>query len=192
MDGILLTICLRFCVVANWLLARKYLNTPPRFIPPAMTTQSDKPNTDDNNNRPLAENEKIGAKLAQADAGSSAQGKPADQRATKHSDSPNYGDFGHAPLSDEEMNGPVAAGANHGAAASTTPAADQRGSAPQNLNNEAVRATMNNEYEDRREAAKLDDPRYGSGTRNWETAEPANRTEQSDIDTDEEYRPAAN
>jgi hypothetical protein len=148
-----------------------------------MKTQEDKPNTDDNNNRSLAENEKIGAELA---------GKPVDQMATKHSESPNYGDFGHAPLSDEEMNGPVAAGANHGAAAPTTPAPDQRGSAPQNLNNEAVRATMNDEYGDRREAAKLDDPRYGSGTRNWETAEPANRTTQADIDTNEEYQPTAN
>ena len=147
-----------------------------------MKTQADNPNTDDNNKRPLAENEKIGAKLA---------GKPVDQRSTKHSDSPNYGDFGHAPLSDEEMNGPVAAGANRGAAAPNTAAPDQRGSAPQNLNNEAVRATMNDEYGDRREAEKLDDPRYGSGTRNWETAEPANRTQQSDIDTNEEYRPAA-
>ncbi|QIL77500.1 hypothetical protein [Hymenobacter sp. HDW8] len=148
-----------------------------------MKTQADEPNTDDNNNRPLAENEKVGAKLAN---------KPVGQRSTQHSDTPNYGDFGHAPLSDEEMNGPVAAGANYGTAASNTPAPDQRGSAPQNLNNEAVRATMNDESDDRREAAKLDDPRYGSGTRNWETAEPANRTTQADIDTDEEYRPAAN
>src|SRR5919107_112256 len=113
-----------------------------------MKTQPDQPNTDDNNKRPLAENEKIGAKLA--------HGKSVGQRSTPSSDSPNYGDFGHAPLSDEEMNGPVAAGANHGAAAPSNTAPEQRGSAPQNLNNEAVRATMNDESEDRREAAKLD------------------------------------
>lgn len=156
-----------------------------------MKTQSDKPDTDDNNSRPLAENEKIGAELAHNDANSPTQGQPAGhQAAPQNSDTPNYGDFGHAPLADEEMNGPAAAGTNPGgAAAPSTPAPDQRGAAPQNLATGAVRATINDEPEDRREAAKLDDPRYGSGTRNWETAEPANRTKQSDIDTNEEYQP---
>jgi hypothetical protein len=159
-----------------------------------MKTQSDKPNTDDNNSRPLAENEKIGAELAHEDANSQTQGRPAGRKvASQNSSTPNYGDFGHAPLSDEEMNGPVAAGTNPGgAAAPSTAAPDQRGSAPQNLNTAGVRATMNEEFDERRAAEKLDDPRYGSGTRNWETAEPANRTKQSDIDTDEEYQPAAN
>ncbi|SMB91867.1 hypothetical protein SAMN00120144_2478 [Hymenobacter roseosalivarius DSM 11622] len=157
-----------------------------------MKTQADDPNTDDNNSRSLAENEKVGAKLAQENP-EHTTGRTAGKNAVPQTsqDTPNYGDFGHAPLSDEEMNGPVAAGANRGAAASSTPAPDQRGAAPQNLNNEAVRATTNDESDDRREAAKLDDPRYGSGTRNWETAEPANRTTQADIDTNEEYRPAA-
>jgi hypothetical protein len=158
-----------------------------------MKTQSDKPNTDDNNSRPLAENEQIGAQLAHDNPINTA-GRTAGKNAVPQSShTPNYGDFGHAPLSDEEMNGPVAAGTNPGgAAAPSTPAPDQRGAAPQNLAPGAVRATMNDETDERREAAKLDDPRYGSGTRNWETAEPANRTKQSDIDTNEAYQPAAN
>lgn len=157
-----------------------------------MKAQPDKPATDDNNNRPLAENEKIGTQLAHDNPNHTA-GRTAGKNAVpQDSHTPNYGDFGHAPLSDEEMNGPVAAGTNPGgAAAPSTPAPDQRGSAPQNLAPGAVRATMNDETDDRRDAAKLDDPRYGSGTRNWETAEPANRTKQSDIDTNEEYQPAA-
>lgn len=157
-----------------------------------MKTEADKLNTDDNNSRSLAENEKIGAKLAH-DNPDHTTGRTAGKNATPQtSHAPNYGDFGHAPLSDEEMNGPVAAGTNPGgAAAPNTPAPDQRGAAPQNLAPGAVRATMNDEVADRREAAKLDDPRYGSGTRNWETAEPANRTQQSDIDTNEEYQPTA-
>ena len=156
-----------------------------------MKTQANKPDTDDNNRRSMAENEKIGAQLAHDASDLHAHGQPAgDNAVPQTSHTPNYGDFGHAPLSDEEMNGPVAAGANRGAAAPSTPAPNQRGAAPQNLNTAAVRASLNKEDDERRAAEQLDDPRYGSGTRNWETAEPANRTKQSDIDTNEEYRPA--
>lgn len=158
-----------------------------------MKTPSNKPNTDDNNRRPLAENEKLGTRLAHEASDLHTHGQTAgDNAVPQTSHTPNYGDFGHAPLSDEEMNGPVAsAGTNPGgAAAPTTPAPNQRGAAPQNLNTGAVQATMNSEFDERRAAEQLDDPRYGSGTRNWETAEPANRTKQSDIDTNEEYRPA--
>lgn len=158
----------------------------------SMKTQPDNPNTDDNNRRPLAENEETGTKLAHSAPELHTEGLPAGENAVAQtSHTPNYGDFGHAPLSDAGLNGSVAAGTTpRGAAAPSVPAPDQRGAAPQNLNPAAVRATINAETDDRREAEKLDDPRYGSGTRNWETAEPANRTRQSDVDTDDEYRPA--
>lgn len=84
--------------------------------------------------------------------------------------SPAYGEFGapHANASND-----VPAG---GVAAPSVAAPEQRGSAPQNLATDEVKATQQAPGEERREAYKQDDPRYGSGTRNWETSEPANRS----------------
>jgi hypothetical protein len=87
---------------------------------------------------------------------------------------PTYGEFG-AP----EPALP-AEGVPGGVAAPSTPAPEQRGSAPQNLATGEVKAAHNAESAERRESYKEDDPRYGSGTRNWETREPANRSNGSE------------
>ena len=111
--------------------------------------------------------------------------KRADQPATPGaSTTPAYGDFGHAPDTAPAQSGtPTDQSGNFpGIAAPSTPAPEQRGSAPQNLDTAAVQATHTASEEARREAYAQDDPRYGSGTRNWESAEPANRTEQSSED----------
>ncbi|GAA4005137.1 hypothetical protein GCM10022408_16200 [Hymenobacter fastidiosus] len=109
--------------------------------------------------------------------------RAADVTAPAPSGTPAYGDFGHSP------DNPVtdrAAGTNPGGvAAPSTAAPEQRGGAPQNVDTPAIQATLNASEEDSREAFKADDPRYGGGTRNWETAEPANRTQRSAEDPNE-------
>ncbi|SHI95251.1 hypothetical protein SAMN02745146_2014 [Hymenobacter daecheongensis DSM 21074] len=97
---------------------------------------------------------------------------------------PAYGDFGYAPGTAPAQAGtPTDQSGNfEGIAAPSTPAPEQRGSAPQNLDTAAVQATHNASEEERREAYKKDDPRYGGGTRNWESEEPANRTQHSNED----------
>ena len=98
------------------------------------------------------------------------------------SGTPAYGDFGHAPDAPAAASGttPTDQSGNFaGVAAPTTAAPEQRGSAPQNLDPAAVRATQGASEEERREAYKQDDPRYGGGTRNWASEEPANRTQPS-------------
>ena len=109
--------------------------------------------------------------------------KRADQPATPGaSTTPAYGDFGHAPGTAPQARPGTPtdqSGDFAGIAAPSTAAPEQKGSAPQNLDTAAVQATHNASEEERREAYKEDDPRYGGGTRNWESAEPANRTEQS-------------
>ncbi|TYZ10998.1 hypothetical protein FY528_08080 [Hymenobacter lutimineralis] len=89
---------------------------------------------------------------------------------------PQYGEFGHATPT-ASPSGQRPAGANPGGvAAPSTPAPEQRGSVPQNLDSQEVRAVSDAEYTEQREGWAKDDPRYGSGTRNWETAEPANHS----------------
>ena len=53
---------------------------------------------------------------------------------------------------------------------------EQRGSTPQNLDPSEVRHVEDAEYDEQREGWAKDDPRYGGGTRNWATDEPANHT----------------
>jgi len=88
--------------------------------------------------------------------------------------SPHYGDFGkkHNELVDDQP-----AGTNPGGtAAPTTTDPNQQGGAAQNLDTSDVVATQDAPEEDRRAAYAADDPRYGGGTSNWPTNEPANRT----------------
>ncbi|WP_303310952.1 hypothetical protein [Hymenobacter sp. BT730] len=87
---------------------------------------------------------------------------------------PSYGEFG-AP-----QNAAPVEGVPGGVPAPSTPAPEQRGSAPQNLATGEVKAAHNAESDERRASYKEDDPRYGSGTRNWETREPANRSNGSE------------
>ncbi|GAA3953564.1 hypothetical protein [Hymenobacter algoricola] len=101
------------------------------------------------------------------------------------SGTPAYGDFGHEPGAPNATAARPTDATPHGVAAPSTAAPEQRGGAPQNLDTAAVRATNNASEEDSREAYKKDDPRYGGGTRNWETDEPANRTEHSAEDAND-------
>ncbi|SHK86946.1 hypothetical protein [Hymenobacter psychrotolerans] len=90
---------------------------------------------------------------------------------------PQYGDFGHAPEAAAPRIESRPAGNNPGGTAApsyTEP--DQRGSVPQNLAPGTVQNVENAEYDEQRAGWAKDDPRYGSGTRNWETEEPANPT----------------
>ena len=87
---------------------------------------------------------------------------------------PDYGTFGVAPTN-QEVQG--SAGNNPGGAAAPSSAdPNQRGSVPQNLDNADVLDHVDDSYAAQRESYRRDDPRYGGGTRNWPTNEPANRT----------------
>lgn len=100
--------------------------------------------------------------------------------ATTSARTPQYGEFGHAeaPAPTPEQLASRPAGTNpDGVAAPSYVEPAQRGSVPQNLDPEGVRDVKEAEYEDQREGWAKDDPRYGGGTRNWATAEPANKTE---------------
>ncbi|NVO84134.1 hypothetical protein [Hymenobacter terrestris] len=95
-------------------------------------------------------------------------------------DTPKYGEFGHPDTPDGESV------TNGGESAPSVAFAEQRGSAPQNLDSSAVRKAEDAEYDEQREGWAKDDPRYGGGTRNWPTAEPANRTNAPASDAKEE------
>jgi len=117
-----------------------------------------------------------------ANAAASAAGHTAGQGAALPNTSagtPNYGDFGHADpagsTAQTDMTSSRPAGNNPGGTAAPSYAEpDQRGSVPQNLDPEAAREVQDAGYEEQREGWAKDDPRYGSGTRNWATNEPAN------------------
>ena len=106
-----------------------------------------------------------------------ANSAPAEAGVTGASSTPQYGEFGHAET-------PAAAAGKHesrpagtnpgGVAAPSYTEPDQRGSVPQNLAPDEVRKVADAEYDDQRAGWAKDDPRYGSGTRNWQTEEPAN------------------
>ncbi|SDY32552.1 hypothetical protein [Hymenobacter psychrophilus] len=100
-------------------------------------------------------------------------------------DTPNYGEFGHPdnPKAPTNENESVTKG---GESAPSVAFAEQRGSAPQNLDPAAVRQAEDAEYDEQREGWAKDDPRYGGGTRNWPTNEPANHTTAPASDTQEE------
>ncbi|UYZ64767.1 hypothetical protein [Hymenobacter weizhouensis] len=98
------------------------------------------------------------------------------------SGTPQYGDFGHAPTSatSAQQSTPAQPSFNtssaEGAAAPSVAFPEQRGSVPQNLDPAGARRVADAEYEEQREGWAKDDPRYGGGTRNWATNEPANRS----------------
>lgn len=113
---------------------------------------------------------------------------PSRDPAKANHDTPNYGEFGHPdspsqPVNEEES---VTKG---GESAPSVAFTEQRGSAPQNLDPSAVHKAEDAEYDEQREGWAKDDPRYGGGTRNWPTAEPANRTQAPASDTAEESNP---
>ena len=108
---------------------------------------------------------------------------------------PQYGDFGHADspatVTSQEQSRP--AGTNPGGvAAPSTVEPEQRGSTPQNLDPDAVRKVQNDDYETQREGWAKDDPRYGGGTRNWQTNEPANRSTGAESETADSERTNSN
>ncbi|OWP62962.1 hypothetical protein CDA63_11290 [Hymenobacter amundsenii] len=99
-------------------------------------------------------------------------------------DKPNYGDFGHPdnaaqPIKEGES---VTQG---GQSAPSVAFSEQRGSSPQNLDPAAVHKAEDAEYDEQREGWAKDDPRYGGGTRNWATNEPANHTDAPAAEGDE-------
>lgn len=104
--------------------------------------------------------------------------QPNPQAAQPDAGTPHYGDFGKqpataAPASTEHK----PAGTNPGgAAAPDTIDPNQRGSVPQNLDTAGVVNAIGAEDDESRAAWAKDDPRYGSGTRNWPTNEPGNPT----------------
>lgn len=101
------------------------------------------------------------------------------------SGTPHYGEFGHPDDSNPELTAEQLksrpAGTNpDGTAAPTYIEPEQRGSAPQNLDPSRVAEASNGDYDEQRDAWADDDPRYGGGTRNWRTEEPANRSNGSE------------
>lgn len=104
---------------------------------------------------------------------------PQPNAASTATDTPQYGEFGHAetPALTPEQLASRPAGTNPGGVAAPSYAEpEQRGSVPQNLDPDAVRKVEEAGYEEQREGWAKDDPRYGGGTRNWATAEPANKS----------------
>ena len=103
-------------------------------------------------------------------------------------DTPQYGSFGHPdnPASPTNEGESVT---NGGESAPSVAFSEQRGSAPQNLDPAAVREVEDAEYDEQREGWAKDDPRYGGGTSNWPTNEPANRTKAPASDAVEESNP---
>lgn len=109
-------------------------------------------------------------------------GQTAGQDATVPNTSPGtpqYGEFGHAEpaaLTPEQLQSRPAGNNPGGTAAPTYVEPEQRGSAPQNLDPTLANQVEEAEYDVQRDGWAQDDPRYGSGTRNWATNEPANRS----------------
>ncbi|UOG76364.1 hypothetical protein MTX78_07125 [Hymenobacter tibetensis] len=107
------------------------------------------------------------------------------------SGTPQYGDFGHpeSPTASNNQQPDRRAGANpDGQAAPSTVDPLQRGSVPQNLDPQAADLTKDDSYEDQREGWAKDDPRYGGGTRNWATNEPANHSTGAEPETADSER----
>jgi hypothetical protein len=136
-------------------------------------------NTDDFNNAPNKNPENIERGTHSANSGAT----------TGHSDTPKYGDFGHVAGQPTNQQSDRPAGTNpDGEAAPSTADPNQRGSVPQNLNPTEVRNVEDEEYRDQREGWAKDDPRYGGGTRNWATNEPANKSTGSEEETADSER----
>ncbi|OUJ71217.1 hypothetical protein [Hymenobacter crusticola] len=125
-----------------------------------------------------ADNLKIGRDLGKQDndAGEGQNPHIAGEDAVPNtaSQTPQYGTFGVAPATTEVQD---SAGNNPGGtAAPSTPEPSQRGNVAQNQNNADVLDHVDDSYESQRESYRRDDPRYGGGTSNWPTNEPANHT----------------
>ncbi|PJJ59387.1 hypothetical protein [Hymenobacter chitinivorans] len=129
----------------------------------------------------MPENHREGAARAGNSAENGADVPNSPKPNTFASNTPNYGEFGGV------TNNNTTAGTNDvyshsagnnpgGVAAPNVTEPDQRGAAPQNRATGTVLNNLDSDDEVRREANKEDDPRYGSGTRNWATNEPANRS----------------
>ncbi|RPD45021.1 hypothetical protein DNI29_20245 [Hymenobacter sediminis] len=101
---------------------------------------------------------------------------------------PQYGEFGKpsdAAASQAQQAGSLTQG---GQMAPPVAFPEQRGSTPQNLDPSLVRQVSDSEYDEQREGWAQDDPRYGGGTRNWATNEPANRSTGPAAEDDEHPR----
>ncbi|MCB2408114.1 hypothetical protein [Hymenobacter lucidus] len=103
-----------------------------------------------------------------------------DMKPSTPAGTPAYGEFGGAinvaPTTGSDVYSHPAGTNPGGVAAPNVTEPDQKGAAPQNRATDTVVSTQEADAETRREAYKEDDPRYGSGTRNWESEEPANRS----------------
>ncbi|WP_139923541.1 hypothetical protein [Hymenobacter sp. DG01] len=89
---------------------------------------------------------------------------------------PQYGEFGkptEAAATQARQGDSITQG---GQAAPSVAFPEQRGSVPQNLDPSLAREVADAEYGVQREGWAQDDPRYGGGTRNWATNEPANHS----------------
>jgi hypothetical protein len=98
--------------------------------------------------------------------------------------SPQYGEFGHAPSAHDQQNSEQSQ-TQGGQAAPSIAYSEQRGSSPQNLDPSLAHEVADSEYQEQREGWAQDDPRYGGGTRNWNTAEPANRSNGPAVDDED-------
>lgn len=101
---------------------------------------------------------------------------------------PQYGEFGKptdAAASQASQANSVTQG---GQAAPSVAFPEQRGSTPQNLDPSLARQVADAEYGEQREGWAQDDPRYGGGTRNWATNEPANHSNGPALEGDEKPR----
>lgn len=101
---------------------------------------------------------------------------------------PQYGEFGKsdaAPINQAREGESMTHG---GQVAPQVAFPEQRGSTPQNLDPSLAREVADAEYIEQREGWAQDDPRYGGGTRNWATNEPANHSTGPAPEDDEKPR----
>lgn len=97
---------------------------------------------------------------------------------------PQYGEFGK-PTEAHQKAQEGQSVTEGGQVAPTIAFPEQRGSTPQNLDPAMVQEVEDSEYTEQREGWAKDDPRYGGGTRNWATNEPANHTTEPAPEDDE-------
>ncbi|QNE38573.1 hypothetical protein F1C16_02910 [Hymenobacter sp. NBH84] len=105
--------------------------------------------------------------------------QPNPQAAQPNAGTPGYGDFGKQPHTTTSGTEHKPAGTNPGgAAAPDTVDPLQRGGVAQNQDPSGVAKAMGDDAQEdeSRTSWADDDPRYGSGTRNWHTNEPGNPT----------------
>ncbi|TGE29424.1 hypothetical protein E5K02_08225 [Hymenobacter metallicola] len=125
------------------------------------------------------ENHREGAARASNTAENGADTPANPKPNTFATNTPAYGEFGgvaNTSTGSTDAYSHQAGNNPEGVAAPNVTEPDQRGAAPQNRATATAVASQTDDDEVRREANKQDDPRYGSGTRNWATNEPANRS----------------